>query len=123
MPIAHASIPTTHASQYLVAVCRHASRMSHRILARHGGDRANRPQVSHVDWTDTDGTLELNWGHCTFHAGPDELTVRIEAADDEHLEAVQQIIARDLERYGRREDLSINWRRQPAPSTTPTDQA
>ena len=121
MPIADATIPTTKASQYLIAVCRHASRVNHRILARHGRDRANRPQVQHVNWTDSDGTLELNWGRCVFHAGPDALSARIEA-DDEHLAQVQQIIARDLERYGRRENLSVDWQRQPA-SGTPNDQS
>ena len=121
MPTANATITTTKASQYLIAVCRHGSRINHRIIARHDGDPADRPQVRHVEWTDSDGTLELSWARCVFHAGPHELTVRVVADNDEHLAQVQEIIARDLERYGRSENLTIDWRRQPAPGTTPTD--
>jgi hypothetical protein len=118
VPTAEATVATTEASRYLVAVCRHASRVEHRILARHGHGSADRPQVTRVDWTDTDGTIELSWGRCRLHAAADELTVHLEADDDDRLGRIERIIERDLERYGRREDVAIHWRRPPTTSAT-----
>lgn len=37
------------------------------------------------------------------------LTVRIDTDDEERLRGVQRIIANDLERFGRRERISVAW--------------
>jgi hypothetical protein len=63
------------------------------------------------------GTLDLGRGRATLHAGPGTLTVRAEAASEESLQRVQDLITRNLERFGRREHLKVNWQ-QPA---TPTN--
>jgi len=78
-----------------------------------------RPDIQHVEWSDTRGTLTLTWGRCTMQAGPGTLTVRAEAASDESLQRVQDLITRNLERFGRREHLKVTWQ----PLQTPTAQA
>jgi hypothetical protein len=64
-----------------------------------------RPDIQQVEWSDTHGTLDMGWGRCTMQA------VRVEAANEEGLQRVQGLIARDLERFGRREHLQMNWQR------------
>jgi hypothetical protein len=44
-----------------------------------------------------------------MHAGPGTLTIRAEAASQESLQRVQDLITRNLERFGRREHLQVNW--------------
>lgn len=116
MPTAEARIQTSQPSRYLVQLCRHAASINHKIL-RHAGRALMRPDIQQVEWSDTDGTLDLGWGRCTMHAGPGTLTVRAEAASEESLHRVQNLITRNLERFGRREHLKVNWQ-QPG---TPTD--
>jgi hypothetical protein len=71
--------------------------------------------VKHVEWSETAGTLTLNWGTCTMQAGPDTLTVRAEAANERDLQRIQDLITRNLERFGRRDHLRVTWQRPPAP--------
>lgn len=117
MPSAEARIETEHASRYLLQLCRHADNVTHRLGHLHAGAEETRPEVLHVERSgdDTDATLELNWGRCTMRAGPHALTVRAEAHDEENLRRVQDLIAADLRRFGRRERLAVNWRRPKAP--------
>ena len=44
-----------------------------------------------------------------FGAGPEALTVRIQAPDREHLERMQQVVAEHLQRMARGETLQIDW--------------
>jgi hypothetical protein len=53
---------------------------------------------------------------CTLQAGPDTLTVRAEATNEENLQRLQNLITRDLERFGRRDHLKVNWQRPEAPA-------
>ena len=48
--------------------------------------------------------------HADFDAGPDTLSVRIETADHERLERMQQVVAEHLQRMARGETLRIEWR-------------
>ena len=113
MPTAEARHPTGQPSRYLIQLCQHAASINHKTH-RHPGRAQARPDIQHVEWSDTHGTLDLGWGRCTMHAGPGMLTVRAEAATGESLQRVQDLIARDLERFGRREHLQVNW--QPLPN-------
>ena len=38
------------------------------------------------------------------------LGVRVEAADEENLRKVQDLVAADLERFGRRDQVTVTWR-------------
>ncbi len=57
-----------------------------------------------------------------MHAGPDTLTVRAEAASEENLQRIQNLVTRNLERFGRRDHLKVNWQR-PGPPAVPAGEA
>jgi hypothetical protein len=44
-------------------------------------------------------------------AGPDALTPRAGATDEESLRRIQDLITADLERFGTREHLTVEWLR------------
>lgn len=115
-----AHVETDRASRYLVQLCRHVSQ-----LGRPGGHRPPggghvAPEVQHVEWTDTHGTIDVGWGRCTVEATSDALTLRLESADEEGLERLQTAVAHRLETIGRRDGLKVNWQRPgvraPAPA-------
>jgi hypothetical protein len=116
MLTAEAHIRAERPSRYLVQLCRHASSINHKILSRHAGRVQARPEIQHVEWTDTDGTLTFSWGRCTMQTGPDTLTVRAEAANEENLQGIQNLVTRNLERFGRRDHLKVTWQRPEAPA-------
>lgn len=121
MLTAEARIRTEHPSRYLVQLCRHASNIGHKLHQLHAGAARPRPEVLHVEWSDTAGTLMLNWGRCTMRAGSDTLTLRVEAADEEHLQRIQDLLTADLERFGRRDHLEVTWQRPEAPTVQPAE--
>ena len=53
----------------------------------------------------------------TMRAWPGRLEVRAEAADEERLRQIQDLITARLQKFGRRENLTVNWQ-QPQPDTT-----
>ena len=115
MLTAEAHIQTGQPSRYLIQLCRHATSINHTML-RHAGRPPVRPDIQQVEWSDTHGTLDLGGGRCTMQADPGALTVRVQAADEESLRRVQGLITRNLERFGRREHLKLNWQRPGAPT-------
>lgn len=48
----------------------------------------------------------------TLHAAPGTLTARAEADDEDSLARTQELVAGRLEKFGRREYLTVTWRRQ-----------
>jgi hypothetical protein len=44
-----------------------------------------------------------------MQAGPGTLTLRADAPDEESLTRLQDMIAGRLEKFGRRENLSVTW--------------
>jgi hypothetical protein len=114
MPRAETRIATDHPSRYLVHLCQHATKFNHKLRHLHGRAGQERPEILDVTWTDTTGTLRLNWGTCTLHVEDNTLTVHAEAADEANLKRVQDIITADLERFGRRDHLKVNWTRPDA---------
>ncbi len=118
MPTAEARIQTERPGRYLAQLCRHASQTGkhtrHRPRPLDGGDQA--PEVQHVEWTDTYGVVSMSWGQWTMQASPDTLTVRAQAADEEKLRRIQDLIEGRLGRFGRRDHLTVNWER-PEPPT------
>src|SRR5260221_1159415 len=118
MPTAEARIQTERPGRYLAQLCRHASQTGkhtrHRPRPLDGGDQA--PEVQHVEWTDTYGVVSMSWGQWTMQASPDTLTVRAQAADEEKLRRIQDLIEGRLGRFGRRDHLTVNGGR-PGPPT------
>lgn len=73
--------------------------------ADHGGGA----QLRHVEWSDSRGTVSLNWGQCTLNAGPDALMLRAEAADEDNLGRLQDLMTVRLESFGRRDGIRVTW--------------
>ena len=119
MLTAEAHIKTAQPSRYLIQLCRHANSVNHKILHAHAAEAQVRPEMQHVEWSDTHGTLTFSWGRCTMQASPHTLTARAEAASEESLQRIQDLITRNLERFGRRDHLKVNWQRPQAPTAQP----
>jgi hypothetical protein len=51
-----------------------------------------------------------------MQASPDTLTVRAEAADEENLRRVQDLVAARLGRFGRHDHLTVIWQRPGPPA-------
>jgi len=121
MLAAEAQVKTEDPGRYLTQLCRHAQQV-HRMRHRprnHGGDGQPPPKVQHVECSETSGTISFGWGQCTMQASSGTLTLRAEAADEERLQRVQDIIARDIERFGKRNQLTVSWQRAQPPSARP----
>jgi hypothetical protein len=112
MPSIETRIQTENAARYLGQLCRHATAMTGpggRRLSRH---RAVTDEVAvSIESSDTEATIGFGtWGRCCVRAEPGMLTARIEAIDAEKLARIQGIIGRNLERYARREGITMRWR-------------
>ena len=114
MLTAEARIETDRPSRYLIQLCQHASDMGgprgHGRLARHRG-AGHGAEIRHAEWTNDSGIVRTNWGECTLRATPGALTLRAEAADEENLRRIQDLMADRLERFGRRDQLKVTWQR------------
>ena len=100
---ATAAVPTAHASKYLQQLCKHwQHNLSVAFTAEHG--TVTFPKDARgADWPG-DGLV-------TFDAGPDALSVRIDASVGEQLEGLQGAVARHLDRFAFREaPLTFDWR-------------
>ena len=114
MLTAEADIQTEHAARYLARLCGHAGKMgtpggrlSHRPPSHARGDAP--PEIRHVECSETEGTVSLNWGQWTMRALPGLLAVRAEAANEESLRRIQDLLTARLQRFGRREHLTVTW--------------
>lgn len=127
MPTAEARIETEHASRYLVRLCQHISKITNKgpHLRHQGpshlpGTTRTRPDMqAHAEWTETHGIVTFSWGKITLQASPGALTLHAEAADEENLRQVQDLIAGRLAKFGSREHLTVNWRRTETPAVQP----
>jgi hypothetical protein len=68
------------------------------------------PEIRQVECADTEGTVILNWGRWTMRALPGLLAVRAEAADEESLRRIQDLLTARLQKFGQRERLTVDWR-------------
>jgi hypothetical protein len=122
MPAAEADIPTEHAADYLTRLCDHIGKIGqadHRLphrRAAHG--RGGPPEIRHVERGETEATVTLNWGQWVIHARAGLLAVRAEAADEENLGRIQDLLTTRLEKFGRREHLTVTWRTATAEART-----
>jgi hypothetical protein len=127
MPTAEAVIETERPSRYLIQFCKHAAAMAsthgHRFRIHAGGSALARGEVRlHAEWSDTHGTVTFDpWGTCTLDADANTLTLRVDATDEENLHRIQDVITRDLDRFGRRDHLTANWHETEAPAVAPGD--
>ena len=116
MPTIETTVNTERAARYLTQFCKHATAM--------GGAGGHRPQLhlhgrpghldmqAHAEWSETHGVITFTPnGRCTMDADATTLTVRIEAADDEAVRRIQDIVTQDLARFSSRDPLTLTWRR------------
>ena len=76
----------------------------------HSEELASGEVQVHVDRTDTDATITINpWGSCTITADATTLTFHAQADDEQNPQRIQSIISGNLERFGHRDQLSLNW--------------
>jgi hypothetical protein len=99
MLIAEAHVETERASQYLGQLCRH---FKHRAQ-QHPDMQAN------IEWSETHGVANFGWGRCTMQATGSTLTLRAEAADNDSLQHVEDLVAEHLQMFAKREDLDVRW--------------
>ena len=101
---ATARVPTAHASKYLQQLCKHwQHNLSVEFTPDHGTVAFPR-DARGADWA-ADALV-------TFDAGSDALSVRIDASSDAHLEAMQEVVVRHLDRFAFREaPLAFDWQR------------
>lgn len=109
MLIAEARIETDRPSRYLVQLCEHANAMAGSQGRTHSG-RAHHQVRVRAERSDTHGVIHFEpWGRCTLEATATTLVLRIEATAEDGLRRVRDIIGADLARFGRRDDLTVEW--------------
>lgn len=98
-----AAVPTAHASKYLQQLCKHWQHNLSVAFTPDHGTVAFPRDARGADWPDD--------ALATFDAEPDTFSVRIDASNDEHLEAMKGVVARHLDRFAFREaPLRFDWR-------------
>lgn len=126
MLTAEARIETERATRYLTQLCKHATSMSgaqgHKPRIHLRGGLERREVHVQADWTNTLGTLTFTpWGQCILVADATTLNVHVEAKDEDSLQQIQDVITSDLERFGRRDRLAVNWHQGDAQRTPRRD--
>jgi uncharacterized protein len=89
-----AEVGTELPSQYLKQLCRHF--------------RHKHPSIT---FTDNDGTIPFPFGTCRLRAKDTTLTLVGEAEDLDQLDYLERTIASHLERFGRRDGITVAWMR------------
>lgn len=115
MPIAEARIATERPNRYLAQFCKHAAAMGgsrgRRVRVHPGPLAAHDDLQLHAEWSGTEGTVSFDpWGRCLLRTESDVLVVRVEGADEQALQRIQDILTCDLDRFSRH-DLTMNWQR------------
>lgn len=114
MLTAHARVETGRASRYLTQFCKHAAAMGggrgHGPIGHLRGMLAGREVAVHAEWTTTRGVVRLEpWGTCTLTADSTGLDLAVEADDEDSIQRIQDVVTRDIERFGKREGLAVTW--------------
>ncbi|MGW7611434.1 DUF2218 domain-containing protein [Streptomyces sp. NPDC054766] len=126
MPTAEALVVTDRPSRYLVQLCRHFSNkgrhLGHRLHGHAGGDeQALRDmrtvaEQAEAEWSDIEGKVVLAWGRITLRVTPGVLSLHVEAAADDDLRRLQDLVAGHIERFGRRDGLRVHWQSPETPA-------
>ena len=103
MHSAAADVPTPHASKYLQQLCKHWQHNLAVVFTPEHGTVTFPKDARGADWA-ADALV-------TFDAGPDALSVRIDASNDDHLATMKDVVARHLDRFAFREaPLAFDWK-------------
>lgn len=76
-----------------------------RQLCKHFGHKVD------ASFTEDSGYIQFEFGRCALQADANvrRLTLEVSAADAESHERMERVIGSHLERFGRRDDLSVAW--------------
>ena len=72
-------------------------------LVSHFGNKVS------TELTDQGGRLEFDFGTCDVKAGPEGIELVGTAADEAQLEALKDVVARHLVRFGSNDELEVSW--------------
>jgi uncharacterized protein len=86
-----AEVATDKPVAYMRQLCKH---FGHKVDASFGEDS---------------GYIQFGFGRCDLQAVARTLTLEVSAADTENHERMERVIGSHLERFGRRDDLSVAW--------------
>lgn len=76
-----------------------------RQLCKHFGHKTD------AAFDDDSGYIQFDFGRCDLQARDGQLELVVSAADAEALERMERVIGSHLERFGRRDELSVAWQR------------
>ncbi|HUA06475.1 MAG TPA: DUF2218 domain-containing protein [Solirubrobacteraceae bacterium] len=86
-----AEVATDKPVPYMRQLCKH---FGHKVDASFGDDT---------------GYIQFDFGRCDLLANNGTLTLDVTAADAESHERMERVIGSHLERFGRRDELSVAW--------------
>ena len=86
-----AEVTTEKPVAYMRQLCKH---FGHKVDASFGDDT---------------GYIQFEYGRCSLHASDGVLALEVTAGDEESHERMERVIASHLERFGRRDELSVAW--------------
>jgi uncharacterized protein len=93
---------TTLSSQAAVATEKPVPYM--RQLCKHFGHKVD------AAFDDDSGYINFEAGRCDLRAGDRELHLTVTADSEENRERLRNVVGSHLERFGRRDELSVSWR-------------
>lgn len=74
-----------------------------RQLCKHFGHKVD------ASFDDDSGYIQFEFGRCELHTSDATLSLEVSASDAESHERMERVIASHLERFGRRDELSVTW--------------
>jgi hypothetical protein len=118
VPTVEATIPTGQSGRYIKQLGQHATAMQARQEHRRSmhADPDAIPDQAEVQVEATNTRVVLTFqpgGRCTVTSRPGVLHVRIDATDNAGLRRIKDIITSDLERFGHRDQLTVDWHEPP----------
>jgi uncharacterized protein len=86
-----AEVATDKPVPYMRQLCKH---FGHKVEASYGEDS---------------GYIHFDFGRCELHTSDGTLMLEVSAPDAESHERMERVIGSHLERFGRRDGLSVTW--------------
>ncbi len=74
-----------------------------RQLCKHFGHKVD------ASFDDDSGYIQFEFGRCELRTGERALNLEVSAPDAESHERMERVIGSHLERFGRRDELSVTW--------------
>jgi hypothetical protein len=87
----HAEVMTDKPVAYMRQLCKH---FGHKTDTSFGEDS---------------GYIQFDFGRCELHAANETLRLVVSAPDGEQHERMERVVGSHLERFGRRDGLTVSW--------------